>query len=1406
VSGGATLADLFEAQAARTPEAVAVSFGATRLTYGELNHAAERLAERLRTAGAAPERVVGVCLGRSLELVVALVAVLKSGAVCLPLDPAYPSERLRFMASDASPVCIVASRDGWRDLGVDAPLVLVGAQDVELARSNGEALPARRAIRNLPHQGAYILYTSGSTGRPKGVELTHSNLVRLFAATASGFEFGPHQVWALFCAYGFDVSTWEMWGALLHGGRLVVVENEARWSPAAYLDLIEREGISIVSLTPSYFYQLLEHLDQRPGAAATLRDVIFCGEALDFRRLGPWHARRPQETARLVNMYGPTETAVHATFFALDRTIAERTGDSVIGSPLADTAIHILDEALEPVPPGVAGEIWVAGAGVARGYLNRPGLTAERFVASPFAPAGERMYRTGDLGRWRGDGTIAFLGRADRQIKIRGFRIEPGEIEAALSETPGVGQAAVALRQTPGGPALTAYLTGEGGAPPPPPRALRAALAARLPDHMIPSAFVPLDALPLTAHGKLDWSALPAPDARQSQSAALVAAGEGAALPDLFAAQVARSPDGVAVVCRDEQLTYAQLQGAAARLARRLVEAGVGPESRVGVALERSIDLVVALLAVLEAGGAYVPLDPANPPARLRLMMQGADPVCVITSCAIAEGLPAGWPLLRLDDPKIAADLRSRPQGPLAQSERRAPLHPGALAYILYTSGSTGQPKGVAVTHDAVARLFTAFSTISSFAASDVWTGFHAFSFDFSVWELWGPLLHGGRLVLVDEATRRSPEAMLELLERQGVTVLSQTPTAFFALAEAMRAQAADLRALRLIVLGGEALDFPRLAAWRRDLAGAAPALVNGYGPTEATVFATAYVLDLDRCEDTVASVIGRPLGDVRAFVLDAALEPVGDGAVGELYVAGPGLARGYFARSGLTAERFIACPFGAPGERMYRTGDLARRRPDGTLAFHGRVDGQVKVRGFRIELGEIESILAQAPGVAQGAVTTRSDHGETRLVAYAAPRTGETLRASAEMRRFLASRLPAYMIPSEFVAIDALPLNVSGKLDRVALAAIAASTPNPAPRRQAGSTDLELRIAELFGRIIGVAAPGRDDSFFDLGGHSLQAMRLVSEIEREFGVRLRVGDLFATPTAAGLALKLEAGDAGRPDQAVSLVALATTGVGRPLFMVHWIERELARRLGASRPVYGLSLGLAASPGHKLDLLEDIESLAAHYLDEVRKVQPAGPYQFIGHSFGGLIAFEMARRLAASGERVSFLGLLDTHAPSAHRARRRLPLARQVANILRTPAPHVLRFGAARLLRLLAALPAVRRRLAVRVAEGHVMRALGRRLALRYIAQPYLGAVDVFQSRGDGASLRWTPIAPAAEGWRELALGGVWVHDLPGDHMAMVKDPLAAVTASAIEAAIARPLAPSATPAQASPRPVASMA
>uniref|UniRef100_UPI002A80971A non-ribosomal peptide synthetase n=1 Tax=Streptomyces sp. CRN 30 TaxID=3075613 RepID=UPI002A80971A len=606
-------------------------------------------------------------------------------------------------------------------------------------------------------------------------------------------------------------------------------------------------------------------------------------------------------------------------------------------------------------------------------------------------------------------------------------------------------------------------------------------------------------------------------------------------LTELFERQAAAVPERTAVSGEGGTLTYAELDARANRVARLLVERGAGPGRVVALALRRDVSLLPALLAVLKTGAAYLPLDTGHPAERLRLVVEDARPVLLVTDGGLAEALPdAGVPTVLLGDPRVEEDLAGRPAGGLTDTERGGPVSPSDTAYIIHTSGSTGRPKGVPVPHSHVVRLFAAAGEHFAFGPDDVWTLFHSYAFDFSVWEIWGALLHGGRLVVVPYAVSRSPRDFLRLLHHEGVTVLNQTPSAFEQLIDADTERAAEkgedsarpaAGALRYVVFGGEALRPERLRPWADRYGLDAPALVNMYGITETTVHVTHHRLtraDLD--DPRRGSVVGTPLADLRVYLLDPEGRPVPTGATGEIHVSGAGVAAGYLNRPDLTAERFLDDPFGPPGSRMYRSGDLARRRADGTLEHLGRADAQVQLRGFRVEPGEIESVLAGHPGVARAAVVVRrADNGAQQLVAYTVT-AGDTAPSAAELRAHAAARLPEHMVPAACVPVAALPLTANGKLDVQALPApdFAAAAAGARP-----TTPQQSLLCRLFEDVLRLPADtvGADANFFDLGGDSLLATRLLARLRAETGAEVPITALFDGPTPAALAERLTAQD-----------------------------------------------------------------------------------------------------------------------------------------------------------------------------------------------------------------------------------------------------------------------------------------
>ncbi|MCY7952295.1 non-ribosomal peptide synthetase DhbF [Bacillus inaquosorum] len=1773
-----SLQDMFEKQAVLTPERIALICDDVQVNYQELNEEANRLAHLLIEKGLGPEQFVALALPRSPEMVASMLAVLKTGAAYLPLDPEFPADRISYMLEDANPSCIITTEEIAARLPDDLSvpqLVLDQAVTQEVVKRYSPDNP--NVSVSLAHP-AYIIYTSGSTGRPKGVVVTLKSLSNFLLSMQEAFSLGEEDRLLAVTTVAFDISALELYLPLISGAQIVIAQKETIREPQALAQMIEYFDINIMQATPTLWHALVTN---EPEKLRGLR-VLVGGEALPSGLLQALHELHCPVT----NLYGPTETTIWSAAAFLEEGLK---GVPPIGKPIWNTQVYVLDNGLQPVPPGVVGELYIAGTGLARGYFRRPDLTAERFVADPYGPPGARMYRTGDQARWRADGSLDYIGRADHQIKIRGFRIELGEIDAVLAKHPDIEQAAVVVREDqPGDKRLVAYVVAASAIDT---AELRRYVGASLPDYMVPAAFVEMDELPLTPNGKLDRKALPAPDLSTSVSdrgprtpqeeilcdlfaevlglarvgiddsffelgghsllaarlmsrirevmgaelgiaklfdeptvaglaahldqaqsarpalqraerperiplsfaqrrlwflhclegpsptynipvavrlsgeldqgvlqaalydlvcrheslrtifpesqgtsyqhildadqarpdlhvteitekelserfaetvrysfdlaaepafraelfvigpdeyvllllvhhivgdgwsltpltrdlgaayearchgkapewaplavqyadyaiwqqellgsgddpnsliagqlafwketlknlpdqlelptdysrpaepshegdaihfriepelhkrlqqlaranrvslfmvlqsglaALLTRLGAGtdipigspiagrnddalgdlvglfintlvlrtdtsgdpsfrelldrvrevnlaayenqdlpferlvevlnparsrathplfqimlafqntpdaelhlpdmesslrihsvgsakfdltleisenrladgtpngleglleystdlfkretaqaladrlmrlleaaesdpdqqignldilapeersnmatdwqnvsekiphASLPEQFEKQAALSPDAIAVVYEDQSLSYAELNERANRLARMLISEGVGPEQFVALALPRSLEMAVGLLAVLKAGAAYLPLDPDYPADRIAFMLEDAQPAFIMTNTKAAEHIPPAEnvPKIVLDDPKLSEKLNTYPAENPNNADRIQPLSPLNTAYVIYTSGSTGVPKGVMIPHQNVTRLFAATDHWFHFSSDDIWTMFHSYAFDFSVWEIWGPLLHGGRLVIVPHHVSRSPEAFLRLLVKEGVTVLNQTPSAFYQFMQAEREQPdlGQALSLRCVIFGGEALELSRLEDWYNRHPENRPQLINMYGITETTVHVSYIELDRSIAALRANSLIGCGIPDLGVYVLDERLQPVPPGVAGELYVSGAGLARGYLGRAGLTAERFIADPFGPPGTRMYRTGDVARLRADGSLDYVGRADHQVKIRGFRIELGEIEAALVQHSQLEDAAVIVREDQpGDKRLAAYVIPSSEEMLD-TAELRKYAAERLPDYMVPSAFVMMKELPLTPNGKLDRKALPApdFAAVVTGRGPR-----TPQEEILCDLFMEVLHLPRVGIDDRFFDLGGHSLLAVQLMSRIREALGVELSIGNLFEAPTVAGLAERLEMGSS---QSALDiLLPLRTSGDKLPLFCVHpagglsWCYAGLMTNLGTDYPIYGLQ---ARGIGQRDELPKTLDDMAADYIEQIRTIQPKGPYHLLGWSLGGNVVQAMATQLQHQGEEVSLLVMLDAY-------------------------------------------------------------------------------------------------------------------------------------------------------------------
>ncbi|WP_223644877.1 non-ribosomal peptide synthetase [Corallococcus sp. EGB] len=1872
---------MVEAQVRRTPDAVAVITPERQLTYRELDAKANQLAHRLRGLGVGPEVRVGLCVERTEDLLIGALGILKAGGAYVPLDPSYPRERLGWLLEDAQGPALVSHSHLLSALPETSAMPVCLDSDVELAKQPTTA----PEVDIHPGHLAYLIYTSGSTGRPKGVAISHGNAVSFLHWALETFS--PEELKGTLAAtsLNFDLSVFELFAPLSSGGAVVVARNALHLA-----ELPTALHVTLVNTVPSAMAQLL-----RLGAVPpSVRVVNLAGEALPETLAKQVYA--VPTVQKLYNLYGPSEDTTYST-----ASLVGRDEVPLIGRPLPATRAYVLDASLQPVPVGVAGELYLAGEGQARGYLLRPELTAERFVPEPFGPPGGRMYRTGDRVRYRPDGRLEYLGRIDFQVKVRGFRIELGEIEAALRRAPGLKDAVVVAKGEAADKRLVAYVTPKAEASLEV-EALKAHLRQGLPEYMVPGTFVVLEALPLNSNGKVDRKALPEPEAPQSGSTyeaprteteaklasiwaevlrlpqvgvkdsffelgghsllatqvvsrvraelgvelplralfesptvealagrlhgsasthapnltrvshdgpvplsftqqrlwlldqlqpgdasyniptalqltghldmealrrafeALVArheslrttfhehqgqpmqriqapagwslplmdlaslpevrreeearklandearrpfglstgpllrstlirlgedshlllvtmhhivsdgwsmgvlvrelvalyaafstgqtpklaplpvqytdfaawqrdwlqgetldaqldywkqqlAGAPAALelptdrprppvqshrgstvevriasdiahalkalagregatpfmvllaafqvllsrysaqddvsvgspiagrtqaetegligffvntlvlrtqmdpratfrellaqvrgttfaayehqhlpfeklveaiqptrdlsrsplfqamfvlqntptetlrlpglsfqalpleshfakfdlslalqevqsglvgtleyatdlfdgatiqrmaghfsvlleaiaakpetrlgelplltqaerqqllvewnpksshairepsiPAMVEAQVRRTPDAVAVITPERQLTYRELDAKANQLAHRLRGLGVGPEVRVGLCVERTEDLLVGALGILKAGGAYVPLDPSYPRERLGWLLEDAQGPALVAHSHLLSALPetAATPVCLDSDVELAKQPTTTPA---------VDIHPGHLAYLIYTSGSTGRPKGVAISHgNAVSFLHWALETFSpeelkgTLAATSL-------NFDLSVFELFAPLSSGGAVVVARNALH-----LAELPTASHVTLINTVPSA---MAQLLRLGAAP-SSVRVVNLAGEAL--PETLAKQVYAVPTIEKLYNLYGPSEDTTYSTASLVSRDE-----VPLIGRPLPATRAYVLDASLQPVPVGVAGELYLAGEGQARGYLLRPDLTAERFVPEPFGPPGGRMYRTGDRVRYRPDGRLEYLGRIDFQVKVRGFRIELGEIEAALRRAPGLKDAVVVAKGEAADKRLVAYVTAREGHTLDPEA-LKVHLRRQLPEYMVPSALLVLDALPLNSNGKVDRKAL---------PEPNAHATEARdfvaprdaLEMQLARIWEDVLGVLAVGVRSSFFELGGHSLLAVRMVASIREQLGLSLPLSVLFQQPTIEQLAQVLrDDSQAWTP-----LVPLERGEPGnRPLFLVHpgggnvLAYSELARRLGPSLPVYGLqSRGLDGRP-----VVESIEEMASLYLEAVRTVRPHGPYQLGGWSLGGVIAYEMARRLREAGEAVDVLALIDAHVPGltqtseteppfSSAARVRIAFAQTTATAfgqeLSVSAEalaqgdddamldHLLQEGL-RAHILDAHSGAAQLRALFRVFQANLL------AQEKYVPRPYDGTALLLSASEAPAGL------PSHRGWEPLVRGGLEVHVVSGRHHELLQDP-----------------------------------
>ena len=839
----------------------------------------------------------------------------------------------------------------------------------------------------------------------------------------------------------------------------------------------------------------------------------------------------------------------------------------------------------------------------------------------------------------------------------------------------------------------------------------------------------------------------------------------------IIEARAAMTPQAIAIEDGSRRLSYDELNRRANQLAHFLRNRGVRAEVLVGVCLKRSPELLIALLGVLKAGGACVPLDPDYPSERLSLILQdSAAPILITQPQLLSTVGHIEAEVLHLES--IGKQLASE-----SCENLEAETTPQSLAYVIYTSGSTGKPRGVQLTHGGLVNHGVAAIDLYGLTPSDRVLQFASISFDIAIEEILPTWFAGGCVIPRGEHTPLTAAEFLRWVEAQKISVLD-LPTAYWhelvhELGEIEQRRLPE--SLRLIIVGGEKASSSAYSAWLKA-GGSRVRWINTYGPTEASVIATAYEPDPRKpFPDNLP--IGRPIANVRLYVLDSDLEPVPVGSLGELHIGGVGLARGYLNQPELTAAKFIADPFcDQRGACLYKTGDMVRRLPDGNLEFVGRMDFQVKIRGFRIELGEIEAVLEKHPAVAQAVVIAREVSGGKQLAAYVIAAQGSV--SGAELRDYLKKQLPEYMVPADFVFVASFPLTPNGKVDRRAL-------PDPGPVESDSAAnfvaprgEFETKMARLWMQVLGRESVGMRDNFFDLGGHSLLALRLTARIEKEFGRKLTLTALIQAPTVEDMVRLVRAEDRSPWSP---LIALQAAGTKPPFFFIHGLGgtvmrfHQLARHMPPDQPFLCFQ---AQGIDGNLPVLDQVEDMADLYLQHLRKRQPEGPYYVGGYSFGGLVALEVARRLVESGQEIGLLALVDTYFAGQQSnwslASRFFSLSSdQKLAYLKKRATRYRRGIKRRIdsLFLPRAVKAVRE--ACAVAEQ------------KYCPSIYPGAVTLFRAREK--ALRG--LDGARNGWQQYAAGGLEVLEIDGDHGNILNEPkvrqLAAVLSSKLDRATA---------------------
>jgi amino acid adenylation domain-containing protein len=833
--------------------------------------------------------------------------------------------------------------------------------------------------------------------------------------------------------------------------------------------------------------------------------------------------------------------------------------------------------------------------------------------------------------------------------------------------------------------------------------------------------------------------------------------------------QVNENPAAIAIKYITQELTYQQLDNKVNQLANYLKKQGVKPEVLVGIYLERSLDIVIAILGVLKAGGAYVPIDPGFPQDRLDTIVAETKIQLIITQSQLLPKIDKkNICLLSIDTQWSEIETESKELASTAAT-------PENLAYIMYTSGSTGKPQGVQVTRAQIDCYLDAIGDVIQIAANDVYLHSASFAFSSSIRQLFLPLSQGATVAIVSKKILTNPIDLLKFIQTEKVTIFDTVASVWNYVLMSLDSIDSQRRSqliqsqLRLLIFSGGLLTAQLLKNIRSEFKQPLD-IVNVYGQTE-TIGVSAYPVPIEVDREQRYIPVGVAYPHNKLYILDDRFQPVAATETGELYVAGMNLARGYFNNPQLTDRKFIPNPFSTDRERLYKTGDLARYRSDGNLEIVGRQDFQVKIRGMRVEIEEIETVITEYPDVHQAAVIGKEEQADEQvLIAYVVANQQFEI---AELRSFLKAKLPDYMMPSAFVILDALPLTPTNKVDRKKL---------PLPDRNnftvvAASDTLELQLIKIWEKILGVKPIGIKDNFFELGGHSLIALLLITEIEKVWGKHLFLSSILQSPTIAELAAVLRQKE--YTSSWSSLVPIELGGHKAPLFCIHPVGGNvleyysLAGYLNQDRPIYGLQ---AQGIDGNQKLIDRVEEMASHFIQEIQTVQPNGPYLLIGYSFGGLLAFEMAQQLYRQGEKVNLLGLLDTRASILREVNKSFPeyLEIHLNKLRQLESLDKLKYCISKINTLFQKKMSYRDNIIadlskIEMLSPEILNVLDCNIQAQedYIPQVYPGKVIIFRSESQSL---YRDLYPEL-GWKNLVSGGIECEDIPGDHYEMIREP-----------------------------------